>query len=309
MDRRHFLALGMAAGAAAATGIANGQETTEAKAVATPPPGAKFRLRYAPHLGSFEELAGKDPIDQIKFMADQGFRAFEDNGMLGRPRELQDKIGAELQRLGMTMGVFTAHADFGNQTFVKRDPEIRKMLVEKMKAAVELANRLNSKWFTVVPDQFDPKADRGYQTANVIDNLRACVEVCEPAGKVMVIEPLNKINHPSLFLTASGDAYAICRAVNSPSCKILFDVYHQQITEGNLIPNIDNAWSEIGYFHLGDNPGRKEPSSGEINFRNIFKHLHEKGYDGVLGMEHGKSKKGREGELAVIAAYREADSF
>ncbi|MCB0848003.1 MAG: xylose isomerase, partial [Bacteroidetes bacterium] len=93
------------------------------------------------------------------------------------------------------------------------------------------------------------------------------------------------------------------------SCKILFDIYHQQITEGNIIPNIDLSYEEIGYFQIGDNPGRKEPTSGEINYKNIFKHIQEKGFTGILGMEHGNSMKGKEGEQRVIDAYRETDSF
>ncbi len=72
--------------------------------------------------------------------------------------------------------------------------------------------------------------------------------------------------------------------------KILFDLYRQQITEGNLIPNIDLAWSEIAYFQQGDNPGRKEPGTGEINYRNVFGHIHGKGWDGLCGMEHGNAK-------------------
>jgi len=112
-----------------------------------------------------------------------------------------------------------------------------------------------------------------------------------------------------LFLQKIPQAYQICRAVNSPSCKIVNDLYHQQITEGNLIPNIDKAWSEIAAFHLGDNPGRNEPGTGEINYKNIFRHLYRKGYQGVLCMEHGKSQRGKEGERAVIDAYRACDSF
>jgi hydroxypyruvate isomerase len=104
-------------------------------------------------------------------------------------------------------------------------------------------------------------------------------------------------------------AYEICRAVNRKSCKIVNDLYHQQISEGNLIQNIDRAWSEIATFHLGDNPGRQEPGTGEINYKNVFKHLYKKGYEGVLCMEHGKSKKDKEGEQALIDAYRAADSF
>ena len=126
----------------------------------------------------------------------------------------------------------------------------------------------------------------------------------------MVLEPLNPWrDHGGCFLTKVPQAFLICRAVNSPSCKILDDLYHQQITEGNLIPNIDRSWSEIGYFQTGDNPGRKEPGTGEINYRNVFGHIHAKGFDGILGMEHGNSRGGKEGERAVIDAYVEADSF
>ena len=126
----------------------------------------------------------------------------------------------------------------------------------------------------------------------------------------MVLEPLNAHkDHPGLFLSKIPQAYQICKAVDSPSCKILDDLYHQQITEGNLIPNIDMAWDEIAYFQMGDNPGRKEPGTGEINYKNIFKHIFNKGYKGLLGMEHGNSIAGKEGELKVIDAYRNADGF
>ncbi len=125
----------------------------------------------------------------------------------------------------------------------------------------------------------------------------------------MVLEPLNFRNHPGLFLTEVPQAYALCRAVDSPSCKILFDIYHQQITEGNIIPNIDDAWDEIGYFQIGDNPGRNEPTSGEINYKNIFKHIYEKGFDGIMGMEHGNAHPGKEGEEKLIMAYKEVDDF
>jgi hydroxypyruvate isomerase len=161
----------------------------------------------------------------------------------------------------------------------------------------------------VVLDAVDPKTDMGIQTANVIDNLRACAEVLEKANLVMVLEPLNRWNHPNLFLTEVPQAYAICRAVDSPSVKILDDFYHQQITEGNLIPNMLTCWDEIAYYQVGDNPGRKEPTTGEINYKNIFKLLHERGFQGVVGMEHGKANNSKEGERALINAYKEVDSF
>jgi hydroxypyruvate isomerase len=135
------------------------------------------------------------------------------------------------------------------------------------------------------------------------------MEVCEPAGLILVLEPLNPKDHPGLFLTRIPQAYEICRAVASPSCKILDDMYHQQISEGNLIPNIEMAWDELAAFHIGDTPGRKEPTTGEINYKNIFKYIYQKGYQGALCMEHGHSLEGKQGERAVIEAYRACDSY
>lgn len=269
-----------------------------------------FQLKYAPHFGMFRNLGGKDFIGQLEFMADQGFTALEDNGMMGRSLEDQEKIAKAMSRLGMEMGVFVATKSFNEPTFASGKKDFRERTLAELKVAVETAKRVNAKWATVVPGIFDHKLPMDYQTANVIECLKYCADVCEPSGLVMVLEPLNHFaNHPELFLYGSPQAYNICKAVDSPSCKILYDIYHQQITEGNLIPNIDHAWSEIAYFQAGDNPGRKEPTTGEINYRNVFRHIHSKGFNGIIGMEHGNSRKGAEGEQAVIDAYREVDTF
>ena len=130
---------------------------------------------------------------------------------------------------------------------------------------------------TVVPGHLDLRKDMSYQTSNVVETLKRACDILEPHGLVMVLEPLNFRDHPGLFLTESPQAFQICKAVDSPSCKILFDIYHQQIQEGNLIPNIDDTWDEIAYFQIGDNPGRKEPTTGEINYKNVFKFIYEKG--------------------------------
>jgi len=272
--------------------------------------GKSFRLRYAPHFGMFKYHAGDDLLDQLKFIADQGFGALEDNSMMERSVDEQERIAREMERLNLKMGVFVAHAEFGTQTFVRPPSAIRENLQKRMREAVEVAKRVNARWCTVVPGAFDPGLEWEYQTANVTENLKWCSDICEPAGLAMVLEPLNAWrDHPGLFLTRIPQAYQICRAVNSPSCKILNDLYHQQITEGNLIPNIDYAWSEIAYFQVGDNPGRNEPTTGEINYLNIFKHLSQKGYQGIVGMEHGKSIAGIEGEKALLTAYRQVDNF
>jgi hydroxypyruvate isomerase len=123
----------------------------------------------------------------------------------------------------------------------------------------------------------------------------------------MVLEPLS--DSPDLYLQNSDQTYMICKAVNSPACKILFDIYHMQKTEGHIIRNIDLTWDEIGYFQIGDNPGRKEPTTGEINYKNVFKHIHDRSTEFIMGMEHGNSIQGAEGEERLIEAYIESDSF
>lgn len=303
MNRRDFL---VGAGAAAvAASVATATDVKPARAAAN-----EFNLKYAPHFGMFKNHAPGGVIDELKFMAGEGFMALEDNGMMGRPVEEQQKIADEMERLGMTMGVFVANAEFSKKTFVDGRDETRDMIIDAMKKAVETAKRVNATWTTVVPGMFDTRLEWDYQTANAIENLKHAAAVCEPHGLVMVLEPLNPWkDHPGLFLTKIPQAYQICQAVGSPSCKILDDLYHQQITEGNLIPNIDRAWEEIAYFQVGDNPGRKEPTTGEINYRTIFKHIHDKGFTGVVGMEHGNSQPGKEGERALINAYRWCDAF
>ena len=258
-----------------------------------------FNLNYAPHLGMFKNTVGDDPIDQINYMADLGFRAFEDNGMSSRSIALQNKISKTLENRGMKMGVFVAHKIYWDKPNLSSgDDDYKNEFLNYIKTSVEVAKRVNAKWMTVVPGHIDLRKDMSYQTSNVIETLKIASDILEPHGLVMVLEPLNFRDHPGLFLTESPQAFQICRAVDSPSCKILFDIYHQQIQEGNLIPNIDNTWDEIAYFQIGDNPGRKEPTTGEINYKNVFKFIYEKGYDGILGMEHGKSMQGEEGEKA-----------
>ncbi|MEX2640153.1 MAG: TIM barrel protein, partial [Balneolales bacterium] len=154
---------------------------------------------------------------------------------------------------------------------------------------------------------FDRSLPLGIQTSNVIEALKQAAEIFEPHGLVMVLEPLS--DTPELFLQHTDQAYLVCKAVNSPSCKILYDIYHMSRNEGNLMATMDKCWDEIDYIQIGDNPGRNEPLTGEINYKNIFKFIYDKGYKGILGMEHGNSIKGIQGELAVLNAYREVDNF
>jgi hydroxypyruvate isomerase len=302
MQRRHFLSntlLGSGALLFTDSLFANERSRT-----ANP-----FKMNYAIHDGMFKNHGGNDFTDQIKFAYDAGFRSIEDNGMMGRTEAEQKKIGDTLEKLGMTMGVFVVGFDGWppQTTLASGKQEWREKFLKACTTAVEVAKRCRARWMTVVPGNFDRNLPMGIQTANVVESLRAACKIFEPHGLIMVLEPLS--DTPDLFLRHSDQTFEICKAVNSPSCKILFDMYHMQRNEGDIINNINKTWDEIAYFQIGDNPGRNEPTTGEMNYKNIFKHLNSKGYKGVLGMEHGNAKPGKEGELALIEAYRYSDGF
>jgi len=303
MERRNFIRTGLTA--LAATAVKTAFPTPSRNQVAS---GKPFRLNYAPHEGMFAASAGKDFVDQIRFMHDQGFRAVEDNGMLARPVPEQEKIGRVVADLGMTMGVFVIDGgDNWKTSLTTGKPECVQTFLNACTRAVECSKRVQAKWMTVVPGFYDRSLPHDIQTAHVIEALRKGAAILEPHGLVMVLEPLS--DTPDLFLRSPHQTLMICKAVNSPSCKILYDMYHMQRNEGNIIPNLITCWEEIAYFQIGDNPGRHEPGTGEMNYRNIFKAIAEKGYQGILGMEHGNLLPGTAGEQAVIKAYRECDNF
>jgi len=306
MERRKFIRNSFLTGAASITvgqsfaGNKNGISLTENK---------PFNLDYAFHDGMFKNNAGEDFLEQIKWAYDQGFSSIEDNGMMGRTVEQQKKIGDLLAKLGMRMGVFVITSDswhWKTSLATGKQEWIDKMMKD-CKDAIEVAKRCNAKWMTVVPGNYERSLSHDMQTANVIMALRKGADILAPHGLVMVLEALS--DNPDLFLRGTHQTYMICKAVNSPACKFLFDMYHMQRNEGNIIANIDKVWDETPYFQIGDNPGRKEPGTGEMNYKNIFRHIYNKGYKGILGMEHGNALPAKDGEMALIKAYREADAF
>ena len=289
--------------------FAENKKETEDRFVTTRTEAKPFNLDYAFHDGMFKNHGGEDFLEQIKWAYDQGFRSIEDNGTMGRTVEQQKKIGDLLAKLGMRMGVFVITSDswhWKTSLTTGKQEWIDKMMKD-CKEAIEVAKRCNAKWMTVVPGNYERTLSHDMQTANVIMALRKGAEILAPHGLIMVLESLS--DNPDLFLRGTNQAYMICKAVNSPACKFLFDMYHMQRNEGNIIANIDKVWDETPYFQIGDNPGRKEPGTGEMNYKNIFKHISNKGFKGILGMEHGNFKPGKEGEIELIRAYREADSF
>ncbi len=300
LSRRTLIAAGAAASLLPA-GIAAQRRGTTA---------ARFSLGYAPHEGSFASRGGL--IEQIAFAADQGFTAWEDNEAAARPIADQERMAKALAQRGMTMGVFVASMPKWAKSrplLGANDDADREGFLTDIRASIAVAKRLNATRMTVVTGFMDPKLPVEIQTARVIDVMRRAGDIVAPHGIAMVMEPLNtRTNHPGVYMQTIAQGYAVARGANSPAVKILADLYHEQIQSGNLIPTLDSCWNEIGYLQFGDNPGRNEPMTGEINYAAIVRWLRGRRYAGVIGMEHGNSVAGRAGEDRLVAAYRAIDA-
>ncbi|MGM9511716.1 TIM barrel protein [Larkinella sp. GY13] len=267
-----------------------------------------FKTKFSPEFNIFKGLAPTDPVDEIKWGYDQGFRAWENTMLRQRPVAEQERISRTVQQLGMDFGQFVGTLTFKDVTFAGRDASLREGVLADVRASVEIAKRMNTHVIHNVLGVADPRLPWDFQTANAIDLLKRIADIYEPYGIVMVMESMNhKVDHPNMFLHTIPQAYALAKAVGRPSVKVLFDFYHVQVQEGHMLPTLDYAWDEIAYIQVGDTPGRKEPTAGEINYPNVLKHLWNKGYRGFVGMEHGLSKPGKEGAEAALKAYRTID--
>lgn len=270
---------------------------------------AHFSLAYAPHEGSFASRGGL--IEQIAFAADQGFRAWEDNEAAKRPVDEQERMAKAFFQRGMRMGVFVASMPKWGElrpVLGGNHEADREAFLSDIRDAVDVAKRLNATQMTVVPGFLDPRVPSEIQTARIIDVMRRAGDIMAPHELTLVMEPLNtRTNHPGVYMQTIAQGYAVARGVDSPAVKILADLYHEQIQSGNLIPALETCWSEIAYLQFGDNPGRKEPGTGEINYATIVRWLRARNYAGVIGMEHGNAIAGRAGEDRLIAAYRNID--
>ncbi len=168
------------------------------------------------------------------------------------------------------------------------NPKEREQFIKEMEAAVEAARKVGCKRLVTLTGDEVPEMSREAMMESAIAGLKAVAPMLEKNGVTAVVEILNTyVNHQGYFLYYVRDAARMIDAVASPSVKILFDIYHVQIMEGFLIQNIKNNLDRIGHFHIGDVPGRHQPGTGEINYRNVFKAIHELGYQGFAALEYG----------------------
>jgi hydroxypyruvate isomerase len=301
MERRDFLKSAAVAGSTLALPITAAAGEQEHKRT------GKYHLRYAPRL---DFLSRELTIPQrLEKFAEHGFDATEYNGLMNHSLQEVEEIRKKMDSLGIGLGIFVANPAGWNKAGLV-DPAQRDAFLAQLKQALEYHKVIGNRQATVITGMEKPGWPRGVQRRHVIEGLKRAADLLEKTELTIVIEPLNiLVDHAGYFLVHLDEAAEIMAAVNSSHVKILCDLYHQQISEGNLINNIRRYWDYIGYFQVGDVPGRKEPGTGEVNWRNVFKAIYDKGYRGIIGMEHGLSVPGIEGLLKCFEEYRKADTW
>lgn len=190
------------------------------------------------------------------------------------------------------------------------DPAERPGFLAEIRASAEAARRFETTRMVVLTGNRVDRMPREQQHASVVEGLKRAHDIVAPHGITMILEPINtlapveplnpKTNHLNYYLNHTPEAFAIAREVGSPFLRILFDLYHVQIMEGNLIPTLRANIAAIGHFHVGDVPDRHEPGTGEINYGNVFKAIHASGYRDFVGVEYVPSKDA----MATLAEVR-----
>ena len=290
MDRRIFLKSSFVTATATAclTRGATGAED-QTGPIAT---GLRTRIAISP-----QWFQGSH-VEQIEQIAAAGFPAFEtlrcgswDDKEAVRKRCAE--LGVACGAVGGGMGTIN---DWG-----PNDPENHPRFVEAVKTGIAQAQAIGSKRVLSLSGPARQRVSKEEQMDALVEAGRLVAPLLEEAGIVMVWECLNVlVNHPGYFLVYSADGSELVKRTDHPNVKFLYDIYHQQISEGNLINNIKKYIQEIGHFHFADNPGRHEPGTGEINYRNVFKAIYEAGYRDIVACEFGKTKPTEE-VLAILA--------
>ncbi len=189
-------------------------------------------------------------------------------------------IAASCKSLGLEVIQFTG---WGSPSLA--DESNHAGFVRRIQKSIEVAEALDAPMFTIVGHQLVAGIDHSTSLANIEAALTRVAPMLESAGRVAILEPFNPVDHEGHFLNGSRDALTLCRSIDSPAVKLNWDLYHMQLTEGNLIASLRAGIDQIGYIQIADVPGRHQPGTGEINYTQIFAALDELGYDGPIGLE------------------------
>jgi hydroxypyruvate isomerase len=272
LNRRRFLtqSAGVAAGLTALRALAPASTLAADSAAQAGRPKLSACIEAVFTQGPFEQR-----LEQVKAV---GLSVFEFWGW--RNRDL-DALAKKKAETGLELAGFSSET--GGALVA---PASKEKFVPALKDSIAAAKKLGSQRLIVTVGNERKDISRAEQHKNIVEALKAGMPLCEDAGITLVLEPLNiLVNHKGYYLATSAEGFQIVDEVGSPNLKLLFDIYHQQITEGNLIQNITQNIQKIGHFHVADVPGRHQPGTGEINYANVFKAIIKSGYSGYVGLE------------------------
>ncbi len=289
MKRREFLQLPVVA---RLVGLAGAQ--TEAQA-----PGFKLSVRVE---AVFRNLSLAQQMEKVK---QAGYHAFE----FGNWRAADPAAITRLKNsLGLECACIVGNRGVNPKGLGLCDPRDREGFLAEIKASVEAAKRFETTRLVTLTGNEVAGMTREAQHNSIVEGLKAAHDLVAPHGITLILEPLNTlVNHAGYYLNFTREAFAIVQEVGSPFVKILFDIYHVQIMEGNLIDTIRKNIAQIGHFHVGDVPGRHEPGTGEIHYGNVFKAIHGAGFRGFVAMEYNPSKDPMATLAEVKALYEAAN--
>lgn len=184
------------------------------------------------------------------------------------------------------------------------DPALRGEYLSGLEDSIQTAKRLQTEILISQVGDFRVGIDRKEQHQSLVDGLCAAAPLLEAAGITLVVEPFNElVDHAGYYLVRSDEAFDIIDEVGSSQVKVVFDVYHQQISEGHLIHNISSNIDKIGHFHAAGNPGRNELQRGEINYPNVFAAINELGFHGYVGLEYWPSERNAVPALQEVSEW------
>ena len=249
-----------------------------------------------------EPVFRRIPLEQqMALVADAHYQGFE----FGNWRAADPAAITPLKnKLGIECACIVGNRNVNPPGMTLTDPRDREGFLAEIKASTEAAKRFETKRMVVLTGNEVAGMSRGAQHKNIVEGLKAAHEIVAPAGITMILEPLNTlVDHKGYYLNHTPEAFEIVREVDSPNLKILFDIYHVQIMDGNLIDTIRKNMGAIGHFHVGDVPGRHEPGTGEIDYSNVFKAIQSTGFKGFVAMEYNPSKDPMETLRGVRELY------
>jgi hydroxypyruvate isomerase len=239
---------------------------------------------------------GKDFLEGMKTVKEAGYQAYE--FWLWWDKDIKAVYKAQ-KALGLEAAAFCTR-------FISLlDPGLRKDYIQGLNETLEVAKYLDCKTIISQVGYEIEGVSREAQHKSIVNGLKEAAPLLERAGAMLVVEPLNVlVNHMGYFLSSSREAFDIIDEVGSPHVKVLYDIYHQQITEGNLISTITANIPKIGHFHAAGNPGRHEITTGEINYPEVFSAIQNTGYKGFIGLEYHPLNDPAEGLKQVLDITR-----